>query len=302
MADKVPRFRYYLRDRHLSHSTQRAYVGDIEQFLAWLAEAAISPSCVTPKVISMFVEDLRKAGTVWEGKTGPISDSSTRRKLVAIACFYRFLKISEDTTPNPITPQIRRALGRSKELRTELLGKEDLASLLSQPRLSTPGGIRDSAILLLMFLGALTVNEIHELDVRDLNSAHSQLNVGKDGNRRCVELSDSLRTAVTRWCSAREVLVEQGPGPLFVRLRGSSNSPVGGRISRRGLRKVVDKYLQLAGLKEAGASCRSLRLTGIVMATKNGLDAEAIAKQAGVSFRAACAYERVAAAVFGKAA
>jgi integrase/recombinase XerC len=153
---------------------------------------------------------------------------------------------------NPAKPL--RSPRRPRKLPKFLTGDE-IARLLAAPQPGAPGGIRDRAILELMYSAGVRVRELMSLDDSDLDLRNGTVRVrGKGRRERLGIVGSHARRALTAWLAARPRPVSgriTGPQPLFP-------NKLGGRLSVRGIARLLEKHLAAAGLS-GKASPHTLR-------------------------------------------
>ncbi len=242
MADAAPvppeieRFAAYLEaEQRASVHTRRAYLADLAQYAAFLAEqgAAIVPS--SPVLVRAFVA--RAAATA--GAT------SLARKLSTLRSFYRFL-VREGLAPgNPA-----RAVASPKRPRRlpEVLPEDEVAALVEAPELEAPLALRDRAFLELLYASGLRVAELVGLDRGDLDLAEGLVRVlGKRSKERIVPVGRAARDALRRWLDEGRPVLAAGRDhagareALFLNYRG-------GRLSARSVARRLDRWVVASGL------------------------------------------------------
>lgn len=143
--------------------------------------------------------------------------------------------------------------GRDSRPRTlpKTLSAEEVARLLAMPNLATPTGIRDRAVLEVMYRCGLRVSEACELHLRDVDWQAGEIRirpeVAKDGREAIVYLDDQTRVALERWKIARRPYGAGRPH-LFVCVRGAQR---GDPLNRRGVYKMMRRRGVKAGIEQA---------------------------------------------------
>ena len=145
-------------------------------------------------------------------------------------------------------PPDRIELIEEGDRKIKVLDESSLDRFLAAPDLKTPQGLRDRAILELLFSTGLRVSELAGLDVKDINLKTREISVmGKGRKIRVVFVSDSAAEALTNYLSARSDEYQ----PLFIRYKGGHPiDPEGwdARINVRSLERLVKKYALIAGI------------------------------------------------------
>ena len=234
---EVQRFEAYLRvERRASAHTLKAYLADLAQYAAYLAErgAPLIPS--SPALVRGFIASST-------GTAGPVS---LARKLSAVRSFYRYL-VKEGLAPsNPA-----RAVASPKRPRRlpDVLPEEEAAALVEAPSQDgTPLHLRDRAFLELLYASGLRVSELTGLDVGGVDLAQGLVRVlGKRRKERLVPVGRPAREAIARYlATARPVLAARPEGraagdALFLNFRG-------GRLTSRSVARLIDGWVKRVGL------------------------------------------------------
>ena len=252
------RFLQYLRqERQYSEHTVSSYFQDVAQFLH--ANARILPpegteecrwAAVTDRDARHFVAELSAAGD---------SPTSVNRKLSSMRSFFRFLVREEILEGSPF--HLIRGLKRAKLLPV-VLTEEQVAMLLATPerywqeQAANPArhqkyphpdflGLRDRAILELIYSGGLRVSEAVGLDFEQVDFEHQLFRVlGKGRKERICMLGDPARDALVAYLARRGELglgEPDAPGALFVNYAGT-------RLTTRSVERAFEQYVAAANL------------------------------------------------------
>ena len=247
-------------ERGLAANTIQAYSRDLVRFLEFLEDRGRAPEKATRDDVSAFVGSLH----------GRLSSRSVARNLSAVRMFFRFM-VSEGlavTSPARLVdaPKLPRRL-------PEILSPAEVERLLEQPDPSTPAGMRDRAMLELLYATGLRVSELVGLSVRNVNlEAGFVRTMGKGSKERVVPMGEKAREAVKAYLSgARASLAgTRAPAELFLNARGKG-------LTRQGFWKMIKRYGRAAGIRasitphglrhafashllEGGADLRSLQI------------------------------------------
>ena len=295
--DTVLRFETFLTEEGLAGETVRSYVSDVQQLARWLSGKRLRAHEIGDKELSLFIQDL--LGRVLElrpGQVGRYSPMTVRRKLTSLRRFYHFLEAEAHIDRNPVTKDmLSSSMFRKPTPDTKVLSLEMVRQLLAAPHVRTPKGTRDRALMALMLFCGLEVGEVNRLNVCDLDLQRMTLEVtGRRGNRRSVPVPDAICKPLHAWMATRKLTGTRSKA-LFISLHWSSSNGRPGRcLSKRGVRKVIDRYLEEIGEKRPGMSARSLRKTFAVLGLEAGATLSDVSFMMGVNVRTAVAYERIA--------
>ena len=253
-------------ERRLAANSVESYARD----LGVLAEFAAGQS--TP-IASMTRDDLEGfvRGLMSEGR----SPRSVARAIACYRGFYRFLVVDGRLKTSPAgdlrPPRAWKALPR-------YLAVEEVDRLLAQPDVATPRGVRDRALIELLYATGMRVSELIGLRPADVNLDASYLTcTGKGDKQRIVPVGDEA----TRW--VRRYLRDGRPALLGKRTsaRLFVNARAGGRgLTRVGFWKILKGYARQAGLKTS-ISPHMLRHSFATHLLERGADLRAIQMMLG---------------------
>jgi integrase/recombinase XerC len=225
--------RCLLAETNLSPYTLRNYRGDLSHFFRHLEPEAIDPLDIDRQSFRRYLVRLREAG---------IATASVTRKVSTIRGFYRFLVREGKLAANPLAAVS--APKRERRLPT-ILSRADLVALVEAADEDTPLGLRNRAILELMYAAGIRLSEIVALDLSHLDLAERRLLVrGKGNKERIVLIGAPAERALERYLKrARGQLAAPGERALFVNRRGN-------RLSGRYVQEIVRRYALRAGLDQ----------------------------------------------------
>jgi integrase/recombinase XerD len=225
-------------EKGLASNTLSAYKRDLKKFEEFAKKEKLSLEGVTKDQVVDFLASLYRQKL--DGKT-------VARHLVTLRNFFRHAQVQElvkeDPTAHLESPKIRRSLPGYLRL-------EDVERLLEQPDLKTALGLRDRAMLEVLYSTGLRVSELTSLKVPDLDTKVGCVRcIGKGDKERIVPVGRKALGSVEKYLrDGRPELLGNGRGGagayLFVNRRG-------GRISRVGVWKILSSYGKKAGLRMA---------------------------------------------------
>lgn len=220
-------------ERALARATVEAYATDLAK-LCEVAEAlgVETPSGFDAALVAAYLQRLGEVG---------LSARSAARHLSSVRGFARFLVrerlLSADPTALVERPKIGRRLPR-------VLTLEEILRLLEAPDAGTDRGLRDRAMLQVMYAAGLRVSELVGLRVADLDRRRGLVSAfGKGGKRRLVPLGESALAAVDAYLVRRPAMLRGPSAVLFL-------SPRGKALTRQGFWKLVARYARGAGIRK----------------------------------------------------
>ena len=236
MKDLVEEFLNYLSvERGLSENTILSYKRDLNKYINFLEECHIDSINKTGRNnITSFMLSQKDRG---------LSPNSISRNLVAIKVFYRFLlaerTIKEDITSVLDSPKLWKHL-------PDTLTIDEVMQLLGKAALSDWMGIRDKAILELLYATGMRVSELVGLKLNDLNLEVGFIKcIGKGSKERIVPLGKYASKSIERYLNEvrSELLKNQPVSAIFI-------TRLGRRMSRQSVWKLIKKYSRQAGIKK----------------------------------------------------
>jgi integrase/recombinase XerD len=227
--DWVDRFLQYLRiEKGVADNTIHSYKHDLAMYCEHLG--SMQALNVQPADISRFLKFL------YARKLKP---RSATRAFAAVRGLHKFLILERATTENP-TAHVDQP--RWWKPLPNVLALEEIDRLLAAPDTSTGKGLRDRAMLEVLYATGLRVSELIGLEVNGVNTDVGFVRcVGKGSKERIVPLGESASAAVSAYVRARQV--RKATNYLFLNNRG-------GRLSRMGFWKILRAYALRAGIKK----------------------------------------------------
>jgi len=220
-------------ERGLSDNTIQSYSRDLIRFLGHLDKEGVSPLKTTRKDITDYIESLE----------GSLGLRSITRAISAIKMFFRFLINEGKITDSPT--RLLESIKLPRRL-PDILSGEEVNMLLAQPDPSNNLGLRDKAMLELLYATGLRVSELIGLHVVNVNlEAGHVRTVGKGSKERMVPMGEKARDALKSYLynGRPSLLRNKNSQSLFVNSRGK-------QMSRQGFWKIIRRYGIIAGIKK----------------------------------------------------
>jgi len=257
---------YLTVERGLARNTIESYGRDLRQYLIYLGERkrGLQLKDTTQVTVVGYLLYLQAQGR---------AAATLSRSLAAIKAFYHFLAgerlIERDPTVNLNAPRQEKRLPR-------VLSVEEVARLLEQPDLKTPGGIRDRGMLEVLYATGLRVSELVSLTVDDVNLEEGYLRcLGKGSKERIVPLGTLAAKYLTFYLNHARKFLAAAPGETVLFLNHHGN-----RLTRQGFWKIIKKYADHLGI-ERTITPHTLRHSFATHLLENGADLRSVQEMLG---------------------
>ncbi len=246
-------------ERNLSRFTLRNYTSDLRHYFDWLREHDTAPLAITRTIFRGYIASMQQCA---------VAQGSITRRVSTARSFYKWLRLTGAMTDDPLV--LVRGPKQARRL-PHVLTLEHITHLIAAADRETPAGLRDRALLELMYACGLRVSEAATLDVGHVDLEQRTAIVhGKGNKERMVVMGEPARAAVERY-------LRRGRGLLLARSRrdpddarskkldgGSLASSVpraasnfqsalfvnraGTRLSQRAMQILVRKYALAGGI------------------------------------------------------
>ncbi len=217
--------------KNLSGFTLRNYTADLRHFFEFLDERDLSVSAVDRLTVREYLSALVDS---------EIASSSIARKVSTLRSFYRHLRTEGVLKTDPMLGV--RGPRRERRLPT-FLTQEQVDTLLAAADGDTPKGLRDRAVLELLYASGLRVSEVVGLDVESVDFRERTVRVlGKGARERLVLMGRPASRAVERYLDDGRSRLARRPDTALLLNRD------GGRLSQRAIQLMVRKQALAAGI------------------------------------------------------
>jgi integrase/recombinase XerD len=248
-------------ERRLAHHTLESYARDLAALRAYAAGAGRAVDALDRHALEQFVRDQMTRG---------LSPRSVARTVATVRGFYRFLVLDRRLDRSP-ADDLRPP--RAWPALPKFLSLEEVDALIAQPDVSTPLGLRDRAMIELLYATGLRVTELVGAREADLHLDEQYLTcIGKGSKERLVPFGEQASRWIREYqATARRALLKGRRSPrLFLNARGGSLSRVGfWMILKRHARRAnlprtlsphVVRHSFATHLLERGADLRAIQL------------------------------------------
>ncbi len=212
-------------ERGFSVHTAEAYRRDLEQYVAWLQNVGIaSAKEVEASHVLRFAHDLRAAAPDVASKGKAYAPASIARKMASVRAWHKFLSRERDYS----NPTARLDSAKLPRRLPHVLSPENIKSLLDAPSKMTPLGVRDRALLEMLYGSGLRASELCALRASDFDMEGGFVKCrGKGRKERVVPLGEIAKKAVEDYLSfARPKLLEAADAQSSTRLKNARAAQV----------------------------------------------------------------------------
>ena len=265
MNTYVKEYTSFMTDiRHKSLNTVESYKRDVTQYISYLDGTGVTDiSSTTKTTVLSYLLYLQKEGR---------ASSTVSRTLASLRSYYLFMMqngvVKSNPTSNLEAPHVEKKIPK-------ILSGEEVELLLEQPKNCDNKGIRDKAMLELLYATGIRVSELINLDVSDVNVPMSFVRCKGGKKERIIPMGHQAKDALENYINnVRKYMVkDENETALFVNCSGA-------RLSRQGFWKLIKYYQHIAGI-ETDITPHTLRHSFAGHLLENGADLHSIQEMMG---------------------
>lgn len=265
MNTYVKEYTSFMTDiRHKSLNTVESYKRDVTQYISYLDVTGVTDiSSTTKTTVLSYLLYLQKEGR---------ASSTVSRTLASLRSYYLFMMqngvVKSNPTSNLEAPHVEKKIPK-------ILSGEEVELLLEQPKNCDNKGIRDKAMLELLYATGIRVSELINLDVSDVNVPMSFVRCKGGKKERIIPMGHQAKDALENYIdNVRKYMVkDENETALFVNCSGA-------RLSRQGFWKLIKYYQHIAGI-ETDITPHTLRHSFAAHLLENGADLHSIQEMMG---------------------
>ncbi|WP_404428436.1 site-specific tyrosine recombinase XerD [Sutcliffiella horikoshii] len=267
MQDQLKDFIHFLVvEKGLASNTVVSYERDLKSYLLYVSkvEEISSLDAVSRSTIIQFLKFLTENGK---------SSKTIARHIASIRSFHQFLLREKVTTQDP-TVHIDRP--KQEQKLPQVMSVEEVQALLDSPDTSKVFGMRDKAMLELLYATGMRVSELISLNLSDVHLTMGFVRcVGKGNKERIIPLGTMAQNAITTYIeeSRSQLIKKKTTDALFVNLYGN-------RLTRQGFWKILKKLTKEAGIAKE-LTPHTLRHSFATHLLENGADLRAVQEMLG---------------------
>ncbi|SHJ64834.1 tyrosine-type recombinase/integrase [Tepidibacter formicigenes] len=234
MNNVINKYLEYIRlDKNLSQNTIESYKLDLKKYIHYLNENDIDFLQVTENDIFTFLIHLEKNNA---------SVSSISRKISSIKSFHEFLFLNKLSDNNPAKKLKKPRIERAK---MDILTEEEVDLFLNSPDTNTTKGIRDKAILEMLYGTGIKVSELIQLNLDDINLDMEYISCKTNKGIRIIPLGSIAKQYIVKYLndSRSKIVKDENQKALFLNSKGE-------RFTRQGLWKIIKRYTEKLNLNK----------------------------------------------------
>ena len=231
MKQDIHNFIQYLhQEKQTSENTEVSYERDLKKMILYLTAHGVDRiDAVTPEVLNSYVIELEQSG---------LKPATVSRSVASMKAFFHYEELEQRTSADPAfelkAPKVEKKA-------PTILTTEQTNRLLAQPKDNSAKGLRDKAMLELLYATGIRVSECVGLDITDVDFRNNGIKVHRKGGAEVVVyFGDEVRTALLNYLEKRNTIeaVEGSTNALFLSLQKK-------RIGVRAVENLVKKYSKL---------------------------------------------------------
>ena len=267
MEQEISKFILYLHDeKKTSENTEVSYQRDLRKLMQFLEQQNIDRSeVVTETTLNTYVLIMEKQG---------LSAATVSRSIESMKAFYGYLVKSGIISVNPAeslkSPKVEKKM-------PDVLSVQEMAALLEAPDDRTPKGIRDRAMLELLYATGIRVTELISLKMADVNLNMEYIVCRDRDKERIIPFGRASKKAMELYLNKarQDLLGNETSDILFPNCSGTD-------MSRQGFWKLIKQYAKKAGI-QMEITPHTLRHSFAVHLVDNGADLRVVQEMLGHS-------------------
>lgn len=262
MIEIINNYKDYLLQNDKSENTVYAYVTDVNLYSKYLENKEMNLYTSDNVAIMGYIQHLLNQGK---------SERSINRIVISLRSFYGYLK--SRSLVNDI-PKISYKSSRTTKKLPQILTVDEVDKIIRSVDKDGPKGIRDNALLELMYATGMKVSELISVNVEDVNLDLSFVKcIDNKHFERLIPIGRSACRAIEEYLAIRDQVADAGVTNLFVNLNGQ-------KLTRQGIWRIVKEYSHRAGI-DKDVNLNTFRHSFAVHLLQNGANVRAVQKLLG---------------------
>ena len=262
MIEIINNYKDYLLQNDKSENTVYAYVTDVNLYSKYLEKKEMNLYTSDNVAIMGYIQHLLNQGK---------SERSINRIVISLRSFYGYLK--SRSLVNDI-PKISYKSSRTTKKLPQILTVDEVDKIIRSVDKDGPKGIRDNALLELMYATGMKESELISVNVEDVNLDLSFVKcIDNKHFERLIPIGRSACRAIEEYLAIRDQVADAGVTNLFVNLNGQ-------KLTRQGIWRIVKEYSHRAGI-DKDVNLNTFRHSFAVHLLQNGANVRAVQKLLG---------------------
>lgn len=265
MNNLIYEYTNYL-DENSTQNTKMSYLRDLTKFISEMEITRLSDiSNLSEDDIGEYIAILKNRGMAY---------SSLARTVASLRKFFVYCQsrgiVCEDLTKNAEVPRHRRKL-------PDTISFEEIVRILEAPDISNIKGIRDKAMLEMMYATGAKVSELINLRVNDISLKNEMVVINSGSKHRFVPLGKSAVDSMVLYLkeARRKIPSSDKSDILFLNFYGDP-------LTRQGFWKIIKQYIEIAGIK-GNVTPQTIRHSFALHLLSNGADTRSVSEMMGYS-------------------
>ena len=267
MEEKIALFLQYLKNqKRASENTVLSYGRDLKGFTAFLKNTDVPDfKAVNKTTLLAYTYEMKKQKR---------ADATISRSMASLRSFYHYLQQLGEVMENPA---MQLELPKVEKKMPEILLLEEVELLLGQPKSKNVKGLRDKAMLEMLYATGIRVSELISLKIEDINLSLEYIKCKKGEKTRIIPFGSAAKKALESYVKeGRYILAEKNDSDIF--FLNCNGKP----MTRQGFWKIVKGYAKKAGI-EKEITPHMLRHSFAAHLLENGADLQSVQEMLGHS-------------------
>ncbi|HIT86806.1 MAG TPA: site-specific tyrosine recombinase XerD [Candidatus Coprocola pullicola] len=267
MEEKIALFLQYLKNqKRASENTVLSYGRDLKGFTAFLKNTDVPDfKAVNKTTLLAYTYEMKKQKR---------ADATISRSMASLRSFYHYLQQLGEVMENPA---MQLELPKVEKKMPEILLLEEVELLLEQPKSKNVKGLRDKAMLEMLYATGIRVSELISLKIEDINLSLEYIKCKKGEKTRIIPFGSAAKKALESYVKeGRYILAEKNDSDIF--FLNCNGKP----MTRQGFWKIVKGYAKKAGI-EKEITPHMLRHSFAAHLLENGADLQSVQEMLGHS-------------------
>ncbi len=267
MEEKIALFLQYLKNqKRASENTVLSYGRDLKGFTAFLKNTDVPDfKAVNKTTLLAYTYEMKKQKR---------ADATISRSMASLRSFYHYLQQLGEVMENPA---MQLELPKVEKKMPEILLLEEVELLLEQPKSKNVKGLRDKAMLEMLYATGIRVSELISLKMEDINLSLEYIKCKKGEKTRIIPFGSAAKKALESYVKeGRYILAEKNDSDIF--FLNCNGKP----MTRQGFWKIVKGYAKKAGI-EKEITPHMLRHSFAAHLLENGADLQSVQEMLGHS-------------------